>query len=151
MATKGPAPPDDDPWTLAKNRFIEDLDPKEQDLFRNATLENIYYGASNVDRDDSEKSKARLVARKLGPLVSAVESYGKALDTFTNIAPPYLAPIWGCIRVVLVVAKAHGRFYDRIVDTLGRIGDIIPRFRKFKPLLQYKFSADSSRRLRTYL
>ena len=134
MTTTGrPAPvlfSDDHPWTLAKNRFLADLDPKEQGLFRNATLENLYYGASNSDRDDSEKSKARLVARKLGPLVSAVESYGKALDAFANIAPLYLAPIWGCIRVLLVIARTHGRFYERIVETLGRIGDVMPRFCK---------------------
>jgi hypothetical protein len=121
---------DNDPWTLATSRFLEDLDTKEQELFRNATLENIYYSASNLDRDDSENSKARLVSRKLGPLVAAIESYGKALDTFTNIAPLYLAPIWGSIRVVLVVARAHGRFYERILETFCRIGDVIPRFRE---------------------
>lgn len=132
MTTLGPAstaPSDDDPWTLAKNRFLADLDPKEQDLFRDATPENLYSGTSNLDRDDSEKSKTRLAARKLGPLVSAIESYGKALDTFANIVPIYLAPIWGCIRVVLVVARAYGKFFDRVVETLERIGDVIPRFR----------------------
>jgi hypothetical protein len=134
-ASRTPASPSgDDAWKTAKNRFLADLDPKEQDLFRNATLENIYYSTSNINRDDADKSKTRLVARKVGPLVSTVESYGKALDTFTSIAPLSLAPIWGSIRVILVIAKAHGRFYDKILDALGRIGDIIPRFRKQRSL-----------------
>jgi hypothetical protein len=124
----------DDPWAVAKTRFIADLDDKERELFHNASLENLYYSASNVNRQDSENSKTRITIRKLGPLVSAIENYGKALDTFSNIAPLYLAPIWGSIRVVLVVAGAHGKFYDRIVDTLERIGDILPRFRKLLPL-----------------
>lgn len=57
-----------------------------------------------------------------------MEDYGKALDAYANIASLYLAPIWGSIRVVLVIANTHAKFYYRILDTLGRIGDILPRF-----------------------
>lgn len=85
----------DDPWALAKARFLSDLDSSERDLFNNATLANLYYTTSNSNRDDAEKSRVRAVATKLGPLVSAIESYGKALDTFAQIAPLYLSPIWG--------------------------------------------------------
>ena len=121
-----------DPWELAKSRFLEDLEPHEKDLFNNATLENIYYSTSNANRDDAENSKTRGVVRRLGPLVSAIETYGGAFDTFAQISPQYLSPIWGSIRVVLVVASSYGKFYDKIVDTLSRIGDILPRFRELK-------------------
>ncbi|PMD40956.1 hypothetical protein L207DRAFT_544209 [Hyaloscypha variabilis F] len=121
-----------DPWELAKSRFLEDLDPHEKDIFNNATLENIYYSTSNTNRDDAEKSKTRGVVRKLGPLVSAIESYGGAFDAFAQISPQYLSPIWGSIRVLLVVAGSYSKFYDKIVDTLGRIGDILPRFRDYE-------------------
>jgi hypothetical protein len=63
------------------------------EIFKNASIENIYYGASNYQREDSKNSKARAVLDKLSPLISAVESYGKAMDTMVNIAPMYLAPI----------------------------------------------------------
>ncbi|PMD21213.1 hypothetical protein NA56DRAFT_572794 [Hyaloscypha hepaticicola] len=121
-----------DPWELAKSRFSQDLEPHEIDLFNNATLENIYYSASNANRADAETSKTRGVVRRLGPLVSAIESYGEAFDTFAQISPLYLSPIWGSIRVVLVVASSYSKFYDKIVDTLGRIGDILPRFRDYE-------------------
>lgn len=120
----------DDPWQIAKSRFLEDLDPSERQLFENATLENLYYSTSNLERADAEESKTRNVARKLGPLVSAIESYGSALDTYAQIAPLYLAPIWGSIRVLLVLAKKHGKFFEKVLDTLNRIGDILPRFRE---------------------
>jgi hypothetical protein len=120
----------DDPWELAKARFLEDLEPHEKELFNNATLENLYYSTSNANRDDAEKSKTRGVVRKLGPLVSAIESYGSALDAFAQISPQYLSPIWGSIRVILVITSSYGKFYEKIVDTLGRIGDILPRFRE---------------------
>ena len=121
----------DDPWQLAKARFLADLDPQEQELFNHASLENLFYTTSNLNRNDSEDSRVRSASAKLGPFISAVENYGRALDVFTSIAPLYLAPIWGSIRVVLILAKTHGKFFDRIVDTLERVGDILPRFREF--------------------
>jgi hypothetical protein len=46
---------------------------------------------------------------------------------YANIAPMYLAPIWGSVRVLMVIARAYGKFYNRIVETLGRIGDVLPQ------------------------
>ncbi|CZR67167.1 uncharacterized protein PAC_17066 [Phialocephala subalpina] len=123
---------DDNPWALAKARFLEDLEPAERLLYDNATLENIYYTTSHANRNDAENSRTRAIVQKLGPLISAIESYGKAVDTFAQIAPLYQAPIWGFIRVLLVAAEAHSKFYDKIVDILARIGDILPRFRDYE-------------------
>ncbi|CZT10210.1 uncharacterized protein RAG0_14748 [Rhynchosporium agropyri] len=120
----------DNPWALAKARFVADLDRSEHDLFNSASLENLYYSTSNSNRDNSKKCRVRGVATKLVPLVSAIESFGHALDTFTSVAPLCLAPFWGSIGVVLIVAKSYGKFFDRFVDTLGSIGDVLPRFRE---------------------
>lgn len=122
-----------DAWDIAKARFLEGLDQVEKAAFHDATPENIFYAASNVEREDQRESKTRSLFTKLQPLVSAVEDYGKAMDTFPNIAPLYLAPIWGSIRVMLVIASNHGRFYTRVIDTFGHIGDILPRLRKSLP------------------
>ena len=125
------SPSDDsfDPWNIAQARFFEGLDETERAIFDEATLENLFYHASNVERDDREESKARSVVRRMQPLISAVEDYGKALDAYANIAPLYLSPIWGSIRVVLAIVSSHAKFYSRIIDVFGRIGDILPRFR----------------------
>ena len=126
-----PADPDNvwDPWTIAKARFLSGLDDQERNLFNEATIENLYYSSSNLERQDQKESKSRAVLRELQPLISAVEDYGKALDTYVNIAPTYLAPIWGSIRVILVLASNFGKFYGRMVTMFSRIGDILPRFR----------------------
>ena len=121
----------EEPWVLAKNRFLADLSEEEKAVFNKATLENLYYSTSNLDRKDRDESKSRVAIQKLQPLVSAIESYGKAFDTISNVAPLYLAPLWGSIRVLLVVARSYGRFYEKIVDTLSRIGDIIPHCRRY--------------------
>jgi hypothetical protein len=122
-----------DAWNIAKACFLEGLDEKEKTAFHDATAENIFYAASNVQREDHRESKTRSLFAKLQPLVPAVEDYGKAMDTFSNISSLYLAPIWGSIRVVLVIASNYGRFYNRAIDTFGHIGDILPRFRKSPP------------------
>jgi hypothetical protein len=119
-----------DAWDIAKACFLEGLNDKEKATYNEATAENILYAASNIQREDQIESKTRSLLANLQPLVSAVEDYGKAMDTFANISSVYLAPIWGSIRVVLVIASNHGRFYHRMIDTFGRIGDILPRFRK---------------------
>jgi len=128
MPTQRLAP--SDPWEIATSRFLEGLDEAERALFSEATPENLYYDSSNTERLDRADSKTRACLQNLQPLITAVQDYGKALDTYANVASLYLAPIWGSIRVMLVIASSHDRFYERMVDTFGRIGDILPRFSK---------------------
>lgn len=91
-------------WQLAKARFLNDLEPSERQLYDHATVENLYYATSNINRSDADISRTRSIIKKLEPLVSAIRAYGSAVDTFTQIAPLYVAPIWECIRVFLVAA-----------------------------------------------
>ena len=116
-----------DPWDVARSRYLQTLDPEERILFTEATIQNLYYSASNTVRDDRLNSKTRKAISAVQPLVDKIEEYGKAMDTYANMAPNFLAPIWGSLRVVLVLARSLGKFFDRMTDTRGRIGDILPR------------------------
>ncbi|KAF7921112.1 uncharacterized protein EAE97_011380 [Botrytis byssoidea] len=122
------------PWLIARDRFVEGLDPAERALSNEATPENLYYKSSNIQKADQENSKTRSVLRSLGPLTKSIQDYGAAMDTFSNVAPLYLAPIWGSLRVILVPACSHGKFYDRIIDTLARVGNILPRLRDYQAI-----------------
>lgn len=116
-----------EPWIAAKQRFLDGMgDDVERALFDEATVENIFASSRSANEGDKE-SKVRTLATKIQPLVAAVEDFSSALDTFTSITPIYLAPIWGSIRVILILAKKYRKFYERIVEVLGRIGDILPR------------------------
>jgi hypothetical protein len=125
-----------DIWDKARTRYLQGLDPEEHELFKEATIENLYYSASNAVRDDLAKSKTRKVIAAIQPLVDKIEEFGKAMDAYANIAPNFLAPLWGSLRVVLVLAKGMGRFFERMTDTLGRIGDILPRLFVSKVVLR---------------
>lgn len=124
-----------DPWQVAKCRFLEGLDEAEKALFEDATVGNTFLSACVAERKDAADNKLRSFLPKIQPLVSAVEGYGNAFDTYSNFASLYLAPIWGRVRVLLAIASSYGRFYSRLVDALGRIGDVLPRFRKCLPYL----------------
>jgi len=119
---------DESPWEIARNRFLLSLDPDEQVLFKEATIDNIFNGTSELEKEDKVNSKTRKAIKAIQPLVGKIEEYGRAMDTYANASPLVLGPIWGSLRVVLIVARSLGRFYEKMTDTLGRIGDILPRF-----------------------
>lgn len=93
-----------DPWVLCRDRYLEDLSEDEKALYENATIENIFYGASAAQKRHEADSKTRLAARKLKPLVAALDQYGKALDVYSNASPTIMCPLWGSVRVVLQVS-----------------------------------------------
>lgn len=119
-----------EPLAVAKSRFLDSLgdEPQLQRLFQEATLENMISSATNIERED-HISGARSLGRRLQPLITAVTDLAEGFDTFANTTPLILAPIWGSIRVVLVIARKYRKFYDRIVDTLNHVGDVLPRLR----------------------
>jgi hypothetical protein len=90
-------------WQTAKLRFMEGLSDDEQALFENATLENLFYGASVAFKKHEKGNKLRAVQLKLQPLIDGIEGYGKALDVFAQTSSLVLCPLWGSIRVVLHV------------------------------------------------
>lgn len=135
-----------DPWQLAKDRYLDGLDTDERALFNEANIENLYYKTSNEARNE-RKRKTSSAIRKLQPLVAALKDYGEALDVYSNISPFPLAPVWGCIRVLLVLAEKYDNYYKRVTDVLGRIGDLLPRIKDYGRI----FSLEKHSRLRQAL
>lgn len=87
---------------------------------------------------------------RITSFVDGIEDYGKALDVFANTSSLIMCPLWGSIRVVIQVSPANsnvehetdgmqiageaGRFQEKIVDMLGQIGDVLPRYRIYEVL-----------------
>jgi hypothetical protein len=120
--------PERDPWLIARNRFLQDSTPEEKLLFNSATVETLYYDTSNTEREDRKSSKMRNVARKLQPLIDVIREFGAAMDVYSNAYPLVLAPLWGSIRVLLVLGQSYKGFFDVIVRALEEIGEALPRY-----------------------
>ena len=93
-----------DAWAQARDRFLEDLEEPEREMFAQATLENIFYSASAAQKVHEQNSRSRYLASKLDPLLAGIDQYGKAMDVLSQ-ASPFLCPLWGALRVLIHVSS----------------------------------------------
>ena len=40
----------------------------------------------------------------------------------------------GSIRLLLILAREFGKYFERLVEMFARIGDVLPRFRVYESL-----------------
>lgn len=94
-----------DVWEEAKRQCLSDLSAAEQQLVNTASLEEILADVQRVEEKHSQGSKARKLSRRLRPVISGIEQYGKAVDILTGAAQGILSPLWGGIRILLHVSS----------------------------------------------
>jgi hypothetical protein len=123
---------DNQAWVAARSEYIAGLDEEERRLFEDATPENLLFNATTAQTSHEQASQSRAIFRRLKPFLSVIESYGAALDVYSNIYPLALALIWGSLRVMLHLATNFNKIFDRVVDVLERIGYVLPRFRDYE-------------------
>ena len=82
---------------------MEDLTHEEKQLYLQASPEMIFYDASAAEKSHGASSSSRGLMNKLQPFISAIEQYSQALDVYSNAYPLALSPLWGSIRVLLLV------------------------------------------------
>ncbi|KAL8883180.1 MAG: hypothetical protein Q9192_007384, partial [Flavoplaca navasiana] len=124
--------PHKDAWIRARDRYVGDLSREEKAVYETASPESIFYDASAAEKIHTSSSVSLRIADKLQPMIAAIEQYGKALDVYANAYPLILCPLWGSIRVVLHLAREFGKYFERVVDMLATIGDLLPRFRVYE-------------------
>lgn len=90
-------------WRKARERFIEDLEEPERQMFADASLENVFYSASAAWRTHQEGSRSLYLASKLDSLLAGIDQYGKAMDVLSQ-ASPFICPLWGALRVLIHVS-----------------------------------------------
>jgi hypothetical protein len=82
-----------DPWSLARNRYIEDLNKEEKKIFANTSLENLFYSASTAQKQHEEMSKSRAIFARLEPFVTAIDQYTTALDIYSSTYSLAMGPL----------------------------------------------------------
>ena len=110
MATEQACAGPTDPWSRARNRYMEDLSEEEKKLFTNASLENLFYSASIAQKEHEERSRSRALYTKLEPFIAPIDQYSAALDVYSNACSLIMGPLWGSIRVLLHVSSTPYRF-----------------------------------------
>lgn len=92
-----------DAWIRARDRYVEDLNGKEQQIYFRASAESLLDDASMAEKNHGANSTTRRVMDKLQPFVAAIVQYGDAIDIYSNTYSLALGPIWGSIKVLLHV------------------------------------------------
>ena len=110
--------PSQDAWSRARNRYIEDLTHEEKELYMKATPETIFYDASAAEKSHEASSTSRGLMYRLQPFVAAIEQYGHALDVYSNAYPLALSPLWGSIRVSLMVLPSSTAFLGYMLNLI---------------------------------
>ncbi|KAI9702618.1 MAG: hypothetical protein M1820_006124 [Bogoriella megaspora] len=132
VATKVPIP--NQPWETAKTRFLDTLSENERRAFNSATPEDLFYSASATYKTHYGHSKFAAAIKTIQPLVECLSDFARALDVYANASSLVLCPLWGSIKVVLIVAQNFGKYFDKLVDMFSRIGDVLPRVKMYEML-----------------
>lgn len=126
----------EDPWSIAKNRFVDGLDDDAKDIFNTASAENAFQATSDNQSESARNSKLRLrsLARILEDCEAAVPLAHEG-KVHAHLSILYLHWIRGSIRVTLVTANKNpsSSFYNDMLDMFTQIGDILPRPSKCLP------------------
>ena len=111
-----------DAWIRARDRYVEDLNEEEQQMYFRASPESLLEDASAAEKSHRTKSTTRSVMEKLQPIVAAIEQYGQAIDVYSNTYSLALGPIWGSIKILLHVSflRVHKLLHDANVGFLTR-------------------------------
>lgn len=93
-------------WRAALDQFLRELSQEEQFSFRTASMrpdkpEALLTGAMLSEVQFSLKSPARGALKRLEHTIQALDQFKVVVDIFAEIYPTGLAPIWGCIRLVM--------------------------------------------------
>ncbi|ORY06230.1 ankyrin repeat-containing domain protein [Clohesyomyces aquaticus] len=138
-----------DPWAEAVAQFEQGLTTKEKSLYSDANPEDIAKEIISLEVQQHTSSKLRRVLARVQPLLDAVGDYGKALDVLSNTSS-VMPPLWGAIRVVLMVAQKWSEYYSELAAMLEQIAAVLPRYSTYSVLLKDHESLQKALRA-TYL
>lgn len=102
------------------------ITPQDSQDFDACTLQRVQKEALDIENQLGSRGWLRNM-RRLKPLFSALEHYGKVVDTLCN-GTPFLPWIWAPIILILRVSSEHIESFDLIIGAYSRIATCLSRF-----------------------
>jgi len=142
QVTSGPAalPAAEQAWKAAKDAFQGNLSPAEEAHLAHSTISDAFKAVVDTEHRYVSSSRSRQAGALLRGPLEVVARLSPALDVFSQVEPSILCPIWGSMRIMVMVA-AH-------VDDLGNETPALTACR-FWPSIQ-SFSTRFQRYLHAY-
>ncbi|KAK5655046.1 hypothetical protein OQA88_5945 [Cercophora sp. LCS_1] len=121
-------------WSDAVKASRELLSKAERDRFGRSGPHDIITDFEGSQTAAGKSSRVQNILRKIQPLVSAIERFGKPLDVVVNASPEILSPAWGILRAVLIIARDYELYFSKLLDMLRDVSDAIPGFYVYEQL-----------------
>ena len=103
----------EEPWGVAAEGFLEDLEEEERERFYKATLSNLFPSIDAAHHSThNNEIRWQAASRRLNTFLSGIEDFAKAIGLFEHAISTIISPIWGSVRVVLHVSLLSSMVVD---------------------------------------
>ncbi|KIX07366.1 uncharacterized protein Z518_02019 [Rhinocladiella mackenziei CBS 650.93] len=134
----------DEAYEMAKTEFFRELKrPQDYDFSKFTSIDDVYDYTEKLQTEQARHGNMRHLNR-IRPYLQNLEQYVGVLDTFSQAKADLLSLIWGPIKLLIQISSTLVKSYDKIIDTMGQIGDRLPHFRKYIEMFK---SNDNLKRL----
>jgi hypothetical protein len=119
----------------AKLDFEKDLkDPKIlQEIKQTTSMHQVYETALKIQEEQGRTGKLRHF-RKIEPYLKRLREFESAINVFAQTKADLLSPIWGSIKLLLVLTSTLSQSFDAIRDVMSDIGFRLPFFEAYTNL-----------------
>lgn len=94
-------------WREAKDLFVGNLSDLEKSYLAHSTIIDAFSAVSDLEGQYELSSKSRKVGSLLRGPLEVVGRLAPALDVFSQVEPSIICPIWGSLRVMVMVRPHH--------------------------------------------
>lgn len=119
----------DDFFAEARNQFLESLSPKESSLFSKCSSpEELLQDIEKFNGASKDKRFLRKIVQKVKTLSDSLSPYFDAVGIIIQSNPEFAALAWGGVRFILQLASNYVTFFEKLANTLQRLGGVIPQY-----------------------
>jgi hypothetical protein len=119
----------------AKTDFEKDLNnPRLLDQIKQTTsMQQVYEAALKIQAEQGKTGALRHF-RKIEPYLQRLRQFESVVDMFAQTKADLLCPIWGSIKLLLVLTGTLSQSFDAIRDIMSDIGNRLPLFETYTNL-----------------
>ncbi|KAI2626752.1 hypothetical protein GGR54DRAFT_483461 [Hypoxylon sp. NC1633] len=115
-------------------QFKSGLKKKDQDNFKNATLQGLLNEIENIQTAQHSKRRGENLG-KLKPFIEAMDQFGKVIEVFGN-TNVMVAFVWGPTKFLLQIAATYSDAFHELVDMYAELGESLPLLLRYEDLFR---------------
>lgn len=112
----------------AQKTFLDALAPAESSRFKNcSSAEDLLKSAQELEVIAKDRIRGRGFMSRIRSFNDSLAPYLGVIEVLISSRPEYTAIAWGSIRLVLQLASNYASFFDKLTQSLARLGHYLPQ------------------------